>query len=373
MGINKNKVNERAIDIGIFGNLLGIQSVGLLFLFINSLKKMSLNNSFLLVVFFSYFMARSFLEVVDNGSFSFFSYINAFITVSTLYLLQEDNIHKLKHYLVKLSIVSVPLSLFISVLFGGELESAGIRTNEVFGLARLTFFFSEPSHYAVFLSFNLINAKSINISKWGLLIISVGLLLTWSLSGYFLFAILLVIYRANGNYIKLLFNSLFIFLFLVLFWTYFIDGSGFWIEKKFDTLLNALNGGSNISSSLVRYLSTMIIFDYLYNSFGDVSFLFGEGSAGYELWIESYFLDSYGISKSGELFNYLAALLVSSGVIGFLLYFSSMIRIIRFNKISKDKFFLSAFALSLFSGYLYGFIAVLFWLLVFSYSYSDNN
>ncbi|KGK15799.1 hypothetical protein [Vibrio navarrensis] len=371
MNISKKSIPRRIIDVGIIGNIFGMQFISLIMLFLHSIKLMNIRSLAYVIFIFLYFSTIALVDLLDGNITNLFSYINAFLTLSVIVILKREDILNFKRYLVDLAILSVPVAIVMSLFLNSYVEDAGIRTSDVFGMSRLTFFFSEPSHYAIFLAFNLINAKSANVGIARLSIISLGLILTWSLSGYLLFSILLAIDKSKGKSFRLIFFSIFIYMSLFLMWKFVLDGSGFWLEKKLDTLLAVLDGERGLSSSSVRYLSTVLFFEYAQYSFGKLSFLFGEGMTGYFLWVENYYSTNYGIYRSGDIFNYFTALFVSGGVIGFLFYLFSMFQIVNYDGMSKVRLSLSAIALSLFSGYVFGFTALLYWLLVFSFSIEE--
>ena len=89
-------------------------------------------------------------------------------------------------FFVNLAVLSVPSSLVIALADYADLFRFEINTNYIFGFPRLTFLFSEPSHYAIFLALSFFIAYITQQARTIIAVLLGGLLLTLSLSGYFI-------------------------------------------------------------------------------------------------------------------------------------------------------------------------------------------
>ena len=280
-------------------------------------------------------------------------------------------------HFVQYSVFTVPISIVISIFgdFGIPIERA--NSSAVLGVDRLTYFFAEPSHYAIFLAFSLSAAIKLKVGRFQQFILLIGLLLTWSLSGYLLFTFLVYqaasVIRPSLHWFMLVPVVVGFFVMLGMSSSITSLDSNFIILNKIATLIQYFEGDASVSSAGVRMYSTFLGPIYLLEKFNEGSYFnlfFGEGFGGHKAWI----LDKFGGAFTSDsirreaTYNYLSSIVISGGAIFLLLYLGVLFLItstVTQGKHQAVLYMSTFFVLSLISGYAFGMTAFLFISLAF--------
>ena len=302
---------------------------------------------------------------VTTASLDSASSLLALLTFLSLLFLRYVDLESLSSWFVNFALVTVVVSILISLLSLIGLQLPLGRTSTVLGLNRLTFLFDEPSHYAVFLSLSFLVAVRGRESLKRLGVLGGGLVFTWSLSGLILlFMVLMYFYfrRVGLLSASILFSVLLSV--AVSIWGSFLSDLDFWLVYKLHSLLLVFSGETIEGSALVRAYSSGMWYVYLSESFsiGDyASIVFGEGYGNLEYWVESFYSQELGIYSISTTNNFISSLIVSGGLFGFVLYLISWFGM--FGRRTVRGYFellLLLVFVSMFSGYAFGSLALLF-------------
>ncbi|MDP5460136.1 hypothetical protein [Alishewanella sp. SMS8] len=313
-----------------------------------------------------------FLSVGDSF-FKFSSFAVAVITLSVISFSNLERLYESKLFLVKFAFFSVFISFFTSLTETFFIDFIDARTNLVFVLERFTFFFDEPSHYGIFLALVLHMCSLKGYGRFFALVLFFGLLMTWSLSGFLLW-VLIFLYKNVTNFNKKAFKSFFFFfifcLFLFVFWVGFVSHLDFWLVHKLESIFLLFSGENKVSSALLRYNSTFMFVNYFYECYLNAdfqSFLFGEGFGNLSKWINDFYYYNFGINEIGEVSSFLSAIAIQNGFVGLSIFFVSFYSCFSSSSILKPNFFhfsVLIFFLSLFSGFAYGSLAILYYFIL---------
>jgi hypothetical protein len=303
--------------------------------------------------------------------FKISSFLVCFITLVCLSLTNLTRLYSSKEFISNLAAYSVVVSILISLTETYYGPVIGSRTNQVLLLNRLTFLFDEPSHYAIFLAIIL----HFTDLKRQLLIrstIAIGLLLTWSLSGFLLYVMLLFYSRIIRFDIAALKVVFYLFVFLVLLsvvWELYLINTDFWIVSKIETVQMLLDGDTRLTSVLVRFTSMFMYVSYISEAVANNDFLsliFGEGYGNLNTWVNSFYSEKFKIETMTEVNNFVSSIIIQNGIFGlslFLLAFCSCFSSDRVYSPNIMHFIIILFIIALFNGSAYGSLAILYFYL----------
>jgi len=292
------------------------------------------------------------------------SYFLIILTLLVVSLTKVEDLDKIN--IVGFAAYSVFIAFGISIISTYFQPLLEIRTNAVLGFDRLTFFFEEPSHYGIFLALSLVLSILNERKKTYSIILSIGLLFTWSLSGFILFILLFFITKVRTYSLLKIFIFSFVLLILSHFiWTSILFGSDLWIFHKINSLLLAISGEATDGSALARLTSATLGGSYLIQAYQETrhaDMFFGEGFGNGESWVFQYFFVSFGLTNVFQVNNIFSSIIINTGLVGVVLYLCSYFIVIskKFNFKRLSMSLLILFMLSMFSGYAYGNLALLF-------------
>lgn len=302
------------------------------------------------------------------------SAINVFLTCIFILTLRYNfaNIDGKIFYFSVFVISTVFISFVISFLPQSLIITLGIRTNEVLGLNRLTYFFLEPSHYGLFLAisvFILFFSPNLKYRQFFLIVSSIALVLTWSLSGFIFLIILYFIYyffyKAKFLYFFYLALSL---LMIYLLWYAYLSKVDFWLVYKVNSLIDVIfNQQVSFSSAFLRFTSISLSYTYLIEmcQVHLLNCYIGEGFGNSEGWISNYYNNEFGFVGVTESFNFFSSVIITQGFVGFLVYLFLIYFTIPIKRVYNIRFLLFSFScyllLSFFSGYAYGALSWVFY------------
>jgi hypothetical protein len=321
--------------------------------------------SFLTIYFVFYYLIFS----IKGLNVDVLSLMLAWLTWLVLALTPIKRLYERHEIFLKYTCFTVIVAILLSVLSSMGVLIFEVRTNTVFLIDRLTFLFEEPSHYSIFLAFAIFCAGFNQSNKITLFILYMGLLLTWSLSG---FAFLLLVYFLHNLSMKTIIKSVTLITITILtmyfFWHYYLADSGFWLSDKIKSLLSILSGDMVASSALYRTQSTLMGFQFLIDNWANsdyFTFFFGTGFGNLNMWVENHYYVNFGITGITEVNNFITSIIINSGVLGLFFFFSAVLLVVDSNTPSAYGYMLTCIllSLSLFSGYAFGGIALLYFLL----------
>lgn len=318
--------------------------------------------SFLLVFFVLGICATH--SVLFISDFNIFSFFVALFTVLIFFLVKNDALISLAERIISVVAITVPFALFIAIAQSFGYYPLEFRGNEVLGIMRFTFLFAEPSHYSIVLSLCTLIAVIKPSSVVTKTLLMVGLLLTWSLSGFCIFVFGYVGYKCYSKGIIKSFFLALLFLFIMLFiWFYWLESSNFWLASKVQSVIQLFSGESvGASSAMLRYNSLIIGPYFIYESIttGDLwNAILGLGFGNLSNWVSYYYETNFSISEITDANNIISNILISNGLTGLICYFFAFSY---FTGLNFTNIFLSGvmlFVLSLFSGYAFGPFAVI--------------
>jgi len=323
-----------------------------------------------------FFSLQLFVFAVFRIEINIQATILAWATMLALLFFNPQRHSEILKFLPFLAALTVPLAIALALLGAFEIYIFEARTNKVFFLDRLCFIFDEPSHYSIFLALSVAMLGFSCGARWVLYLLYVGLLLTWSLSGYILLMLMYCYFRGVRN-ISLGTISL-VLLFCLggyVFWVSYLSGVDFWLVAKINSLLEAFSGEQSKSSAFVRLQSVLMLQDFVIDSVrsDDYIMLFlGSGAGNSSSWVYEYYVRNFSWYDIVESFNFFSNMLLACGVLGFLL-FIVIVFCVSGGYLRRGAFFKEAIVLlsfvSLFSGYSFGGLALLFYVQVISVAY----
>ncbi|MDI3361452.1 hypothetical protein QQF21_10555 [Lelliottia sp. V89_10] len=354
---------QAGILCGCFGPYVGYLSFSLI-LFSVLLSRLDFKRvfSFLLVFFvFSISAAYSILSLFDFNVLSFFV---ALITLLILFFVKNNELVLLSERVISVVALTVPIAFFIAMTQSLGIYPLEFRGNEVLGIMRFTFLFAEPSHYSIVLSL----CALIAVIKPTPLVIKIlllcGLLLTWSLSGFCIFAFGYVGYKFySRGILKSFFLALVLLFVMMCLWFYWLENSNFWLASKVQSVIQLFSGESvGASSAMLRYNSLIIGPYFIYENIamGNLwNSILGLGFGNLSSWVAYYYESNFSISEITDANNIMSNVLISNGLVGLVCYFFAYSY---FTGLDSIKVFLSGMmllVLSLFSGYAFGPFAII--------------
>lgn len=354
---------QAGILCGCFGPYVGYLSFSLI-LFSVLLSRLDFKRvfSFLLVFFvFSISAAYSILSLFDFNVLSFFV---ALITLLILFFVKNNDLVLLSERVISVVALTVPIAFFIAMTQSLGIYPLEFRGNEVLGIMRFTFLFAEPSHYSIVLSL----CALIAVIKPTPLVIKIlllcGLLLTWSLSGFCIFAFGYVGYKFySRGILKSFFLALVLLFVMMCLWFYWLENSNFWLASKVQSVIQLFSGESvGASSAMLRYNSLIIGPYFIYENIamGNLwNSILGLGFGNLSSWVAYYYESNFSISEITDANNIMSNVLISNGLVGLVCYFFAYSY---FTGLDSIKVFLSGMmllVLSLFSGYAFGPFAII--------------
>lgn len=357
-------VSSSILVVASFGTLVYLFSYTILLVYVFSLFKLKVFDIYANIVLLIYFNILLIYYSFINFSFSWASIINAFITFSLVSGLRWSELYKLKYMCTKFAVLSVYISILMSMLDHYAFSVYSSTAEPVVIIGRLQFIFFEPSHYAVFIVFILI-ANNFRLTSWvSNLTLYVGLLLTWSLSGFMLLALSACYFNIIS---KFSFKQLVILIVILLVAVFgIITQNNFWIFSKLQGLINSINEVQGLSSAFVRYQSSIMGWEFLAEAFrnGDYArFFLGNGIGNTSDWIKEYYLNHFGIEFRGETFNWITSIIISTGLSGVVLFFLIILLPLKRGGGSYGQLFVMMLLTSFFSGYAYGTLALFFYMM----------
>lgn len=275
--------------------------------------------------------------------------------------------------IVSLALLTVPVSIIASLLSSrGYFLLEGARTSMVGGFDRLFYPFFEPSHYAIFLALSSIIA--IAHKSWlPFSVLILGLVLTWSLSGWIIFASLLSLFfyfrfslssgaaKLNWFLLSVPFTliALSVFIWLI--------SESPWLSFKVGQIVGVINGESSLSSAFVRFHSAFLGWEFLKESFQEADILglfLGMSPEDSRFWIKDFYLRNYGLDALPSSFNAISSMILNFGLVGlgcilFVVFFFSKENFVE----NKSACFLVYFVVAIFHGYAFGFLAIFYFVL----------
>lgn len=298
-------------------------------------------------------------SVLLGFDFNVLSFMVSTLTILVLFLIKNHLLIRFYPRIITIVAYTVPVALIIAVLQTMGYYPFGFRSNEVIGLMRFTFLFSEPSHYSLILSLSALIALIKPTDLHLKILLLCGLLLTWSLSGFCILGFGYISYKFYSRGILRSFVLLLVLFALALYlWFFWLENSDFWLASKIESIIQ-LYSDENVgaSSAMLRYNSIIMgpyfIFEHFYLEYY-WSVLLGLGFGNLSHWVEYYYESQYLLHAITDANNIISNVLISSGVIGLVCYFFAYCY---FTGLNLMKIFFSAIMiliLSLFSGYAFG-------------------
>ena len=313
-----------------------------------------------------------FIGTVLGESFKLSSLGVSAFTLILIAMTKVDALYNLKPFLIKFAVISVYVSVTLSFVDTYFFSLLDARTNFVLVMNRLTFLFDEPSQYAIFLALVLHVVDFKRESTLNLLTLGCGLLLTWSLSGFLLVAILFLYRRTILFDRKMLqgFGFLFCFSIVIVFlWNNYLVNTDFWLVSKVQSIQMLLDGDKNISSVLVRTTSMFMYVYYIsdaYSSSSFFSFIYGEGYGNLSEWVNAYYFKELNVTTMTEVNNFISSVIIQNGFHGILLFIIAFYSCFQSGTVLRPKvihFLVTIFILALFTGNAYGSLAILYYYL----------
>jgi len=210
------------------------------------------------------------------------------------------------------------------------------------GYYRIRSTFDEPSFYAAYLCavLNFIIGTKYQKNKYLFYSIIILLILTLSLTGYFLLVYLLYFHKR----IKYKTKAKHVYVVVVLFVLY----SSFFsseVQHVYDRIINTYDSlleYNVLGSEGSRINSLTVLFKYYQDD--SSSILFGEGYSNHENWLEKKFegyRDGPSVSFArGAIHNVFGGIGISTGVIGLILYLNIFVAMYRNRIVDKDSLIL---------------------------------
>ncbi|MFB2674378.1 hypothetical protein ACE02S_15340 [Shewanella xiamenensis] len=319
---------------------------------------------FILLAFFS----SLFFTLIKGDEFKLGSFIVALLTMVAISLTNLKLLYDCRRFVLKYAVITVYFSIALATVETFFFQIFESRTNVVLFLNRLTFLFDEPSHYAIFLALVLHLIVYDEDSKFDITVLSIGLLLTWSLSGFILFSLL----YAYKNFFK--FNKKTLKLFLVFFlclasfiyiWNSYIVYTDFWIVHKIHSVQLLLQGNNSVSSAMVRSTSVYMHFIFLQESYFKEDFysiFFGVGFGNINEWVTNFYKANFSIITITEVNNFISSVVIQNGLFGILMFSLAFFSCSLSCKVYSPRFLDFVFvmlSLSFFSGNAFGSIALI--------------
>ncbi|WP_151994388.1 hypothetical protein [Buttiauxella massiliensis] len=362
----KGNSGDKALLLGVlFSCVSGWGSFFALPFFIFNVfyRGVELRKVILTVIIFCLFTLITIIAYAYSGVLEIPALVLALLTVSLYVLISNESLIQSRNTIINIIAYSVPFSIVISILRTFGISLWEYRSNEVLGLMRLTFLFAEPSHYAIILSLSLLMAIISKSKMKVVVVLAIGLLLTWSLSGFMLFGLgYFLSYFYSRNIFKAVLYCLISLLLLIVIWVFFLSGSDFWIVSKIDSVFFLFQGATTASSALLRFNSMILWKYYIVDAINNSHYYLlvsGEGFGNITAWVQNYYFSNFNIPDITQANNLISNVFISTGLMGFILY---IIVFISFLKITLKNIFLSLsflFVLSLFSGYAFGPLAIM--------------
>ncbi|WP_149014048.1 hypothetical protein [Escherichia albertii] len=348
------------IFLGAYGGALGFALV----VCGAGLEKGRAERYILCVFSFFIFTLCSVQGVFHTSNFNTLSLFTALCTVMVLFLVDNNSLMLILNKLIFVASVTVPIALIISFSQTLGIYPFEFRSNEVLGVMRFTFLFAEPSHYSILLSLCSLIALVKQTNIFTRLLLLFGLLMTWSLSGFFIFALCYIAYKFyTRGIIKYLIISLFFSSVMVFLWFFKLQYSDFWLVAKIDSIIQLFSGNTVGASSALLRFNSIIIGPYFINeeiNAGDFLLsIFGLGFGNISQFVSAYYQSNFGLPDIHDANNILSNVIISSGLVGLFFYILSFIYFTGLNLVNILFTIMILLCLSLFSGYAFGPFAIL--------------
>ncbi|EMU6536797.1 hypothetical protein [Escherichia albertii] len=348
------------IFLGAYGGALGFALV----VCGAGLEKGRAERYILCVFSFFIFTLCSVQGVFHTSNFNTLSLFTALCTVMVLFLVDNNSLMLILNKLIFVASVTVPIALIISFSQTLGIYPFEFRSNEVLGVMRFTFLFAEPSHYSILLSLCSLIALVKQTNIFTRLLLLFGLLMTWSLSGFFIFALCYIAYKFyTRGIIKYLIISLFFSSVMVFLWFFKLQYSDFWLVAKIDSIIQLFSGNTVGASSALLRFNSIIIGPYFINeeiNAGDFLLsIFGLGFGNISQFVSAYYQSNFGLPDIHDANNIISNVIISSGLVGLFFYILSFIYFTGLNLVNILFTIMILLCLSLFSGYAFGPFAIL--------------
>lgn len=348
------------IFLGAYGGALGFALV----ICGAGLEKGRAERYILCVFSFFIFTLCSVQGVFHTSNFNTLSLFTALCTVMVLFLVDNNSLMLILNKLIFVASVTVPIALIISFSQTLGIYPFEFRSNEVLGVMRFTFLFAEPSHYSILLSLCSLIALVKQTNIFTRLLLLFGLLMTWSLSGFFIFALCYIAYKFyTRGIIKYLIISLFFSSVMVFLWFFKLQYSDFWLVAKIDSIIQLFSGNTVGASSALLRFNSIIIGPYFINeeiNAGDFLLsIFGLGFGNISQFVSAYYQSNFGLPDIHDANNIISNVIISSGLVGLFFYILSFIYFTGLNLVNILFTIMILLCLSLFSGYAFGPFAIL--------------
>lgn len=298
------------------------------------------------------------------SNFDLLSFIVALITFSILLLVSSSSLILISQRVIVVASITVPIALVIAIIQTLGLYPLEFRGNEVLGLMRFTFLFAEPSHYSLVLALCSLIAIISPTHPLIRCLLFVGLLLTWSLSGFCIFILGYIGYKFyTRGILKSFFISMLLCVVLLYLWFFWLQNSTFWLVSKIESIIDLYSGNTiGASSAMLRYNSIILGPYFLIRNISSGNewiSLLGMGFGNVSEWVQSYYKLNYALPEITDANNIISNVLISNGLVGLICYFFACTHYagLNFNKVFVSIMMLVI--LSLFSGYAFGPFAVL--------------
>jgi hypothetical protein len=217
--------------------------------------------------------------------------------------------------------------------------TAGYFGSNESGFVRARGIFSEPSNLAIFqtmgLAFLYFKTRILNKFSWQYLIVLSSILLTFSMTGYFLLSILMVIFYRQKLIRYMLLMS--IVLTMIILFTPLGDAFNDVILERFFSIIQGYDGSANARLFASWELPFKIV---------SISPAFGAGLGNLESIFEilSHDLAYAELMEGRQGWNVLAYVLGTMGTIGFVIFVMFIVRLIVLNPLAGIIFVLFMFA-----------------------------
>jgi hypothetical protein len=308
--------------------------------------------------------------VEGNGYLELLSNLNKFLTFSFLIFFSSFFYKNYEDRIVNLCIFILPISILVSALSKYNfIIIPGARTSSFGYIDRLFFPFHEPSHYAIVLALAALMALSSG-RFFAFLFILAGLILTGSLSGWILLVSIFPIFmfQNRGRFGlggMIMWLPLLVSLIAVLGW--FVVQSP-WLSFKINQVTGVFSGETGNSSVFVRFNSAFLWYYFIKESFFNNDFFLivvGMGPVASGEWIREFYDISYDLEVLPSSFNAISSLVLNFGLFGLTFCF---LLLHLFNKINRIRdgsvSFLVFFLVSLFHGYAFGSLSILYFVFI---------
>lgn len=354
---------QAGILCGCFGPYVGYLSFFLI-LFGVLYSRLDIKRVFSFLSVFLVFSISAAYSILSLFNFNVFSFFVALITLLILFFVKNNELILLSERVISVVALTVPIAFFIAITQSLGLYPLEFRGNEVLGIMRFTFLFAEPSHYSIVLSLCALTALIKPTPLVIKILLLCGLLLTWSLSGFCIFAFGYVGYKFySKGILKSFFLTLALFFVMMCLWFYWLENSNFWLASKVQSVIQLFSGESvGASSAMLRYNSLIIGPYFIYENIamGNLwNSILGLGFGNLSNWVAYYYESNFSLSEITDANNIISNILISNGLIGMICYFFAYSY---FTGLNFIKVFLSGMmllVLSLFSGYAFGPFAVI--------------